>query len=78
VAAPDNSREERKQILRDFMTSTCQIIKVGAPTLAAESIAVLMNAHYADLDLGVKLKLNEKWVNRALYGHESKIPRKVE
>ena len=66
----DNSREERKQMLRDWMTSTCQMIKVGAPRLNATGVATIMNTHYEGL------KLNEKWVTKALYGHVTKIPKR--
>ena len=69
MPVPDNSREERKQILRDWMTSQIQMIKVGAPSFKAPQIADIMNAHYDGL------MLNKKWTNRALYGHDSKIPK---
>ena len=67
MTAPDNSREERKQLLRDWMTAQSQLAKVNYPNVTLGELATFWRT------LG--LNMTEEWVQRALYGHKSKIPR---
>jgi len=50
----------RKQVLRDWMTATTQIIKVGDHTQT--------NADIVEKWRAMGIKMNEAWVKKALYG----------
>ena len=62
------SKEERKQLLRDWMTSQTQLIKAKDRSYTSEAIAVYWQR--------VGVKMTKEWVDKALYGHKSKIPKK--
>jgi len=57
-------KEERKSLLRDWLTATCQLAKVHNPHLTSEVIA---EGFVHD-----GIKMNVKWVDRALYGIKGK------
>lgn len=63
----DREREERKALLRDWLTATTQLIKVEYPNLNAYAISQIWRR-------GLAIKMTPKWVDRALYG--AKPPKK--
>ena len=56
---------ETKSLLRDWMTFVCQSTKVKDNKLTSQQLADTFNS-----ELGIKM--NEKWVDRALYGAKGK------
>lgn len=60
------SREERKQLLRDWMTSQIQLQKVKYQETSEQIAEVWRSKGF---------NMNVKWVNKALYGHVSKTPK---
>jgi hypothetical protein len=63
------TKEERKQLLRDWMTAATQLYKVENPSRTIDTIASFWRAIYG-------IKMRHEWVKRALYGgsNVSRIP----
>jgi len=56
------SREEIKSSLRDWMTATSQLMKVGAPDkIDADDITFWWKVNFG-------IRMRSKWVEKALYG----------
>jgi hypothetical protein len=63
------TREERKQTLRDWMTATLQMEKVRQPQIGSADLAISFKGQFG-------IDMTQAWVNKALYGHKSKVPGK--
>ena len=59
-------REEIKMLLRDWMTSQTQLMKVHNRTLSSADIAFVWRS-----SLGIKM--NEEWIDKALYGCKKEV-----
>lgn len=55
-----NTREERKALLKEWMTGLTQIFKFENPMRTSHDLSSFWNVHFG-------IKMNETWVNRALY-----------
>ncbi len=61
------SREERKANLRDWMTATSPLMKVGAPDkIDADDITFWWKATFG-------MRMKSKWVEKALYGKRKAV-----
>lgn len=61
----EKSREEIKASLRDWMTATSQLMKVGAP----DKIDVDDITFWWKVTFGIRMRY--KWAEKALYGRSS-------
>jgi hypothetical protein len=63
------TKSEIKVGLRDWMTATCQTLKVADPKRVSSSdIAYLFRSTFG-------IRMNDKWVDKALYGRNPYVRR---